>query len=82
MGEGKLVIHLRDGMEALLLEELLFEIKNGEHQIDTIGWIKEDRSPSEMTITFKHPPSIDKNRKLVRELIAQQRDQVSLQQDY
>jgi hypothetical protein len=82
MGDGKLVIHLADGMEALLLEDLLFEVKSGEHVIDTIEWIKEDRQPSEMTIKFKHPLPIDKNRAFVRELIVEKRSHVSLQQDY
>ena len=53
MGDGKLVIHLLDGMEALLLEELLFEIKKGEHIVDTIEWEKDQRKPAKFTINFK-----------------------------
>jgi hypothetical protein len=53
MGEGKLIIHLADAMEAALLEDLLFEIKSGEHVIDTIGWKKKRSEPAELTISFK-----------------------------
>jgi hypothetical protein len=63
MGAGFLVIRLADGMEALLLEDLLFEIKSGEHVIDTIEWIKEDRKPSEMKITFKEGKCVMKWKK-------------------
>jgi hypothetical protein len=53
LGDGKLVIRLADGMEALLLEELLFEIKSGEHVIDTIEWEKDQRKPAKFTINFR-----------------------------
>jgi hypothetical protein len=53
MGAGKLIIHLTDGIDALLLEELLFEVKKGEHKINTIGWVKKTGEPAVMTITFK-----------------------------
>ena len=54
MGNGKLVIHIMRGMEAALLDDLLFEIKSGEHVIDTVGWEKKSSErPVEFTITFK-----------------------------
>jgi hypothetical protein len=53
MSNGKLVIHIMEGMEASLLEDLLFEIKSGEHKIDTIGWMQSHKKPVEFTITFK-----------------------------
>lgn len=69
MGKGKLIIHLSTCIEANLLEELLFEIKSGEHVIDTIGWVSKDRlKPTEMTITFKEGP-FKSNANRVRKLI-------------
>lgn len=53
MGAGKLVINIEDAMQASSLEDLLFEIKSGEHVIDKIGWVSKDRlKPTTMTITF------------------------------
>jgi hypothetical protein len=68
MGDGKLIIHLIDAMDASLLEDLLFEIKSGEHTINTIGYTKVMGKPAEMAITFKEG-KLKQNGQRVRELI-------------
>jgi hypothetical protein len=64
MGCGRLVIRLVDGMDATLLEDLLFELKSGEHVIDTVGWEKEKNEPAVMAITFCHHISAVPNKKV------------------
>jgi hypothetical protein len=54
--EGGFIIYLRNGVDALLLEEFLFKVKEGKCKIHTVGWLKDFGQPAKMTITFTEEP--------------------------